>query len=81
VIRTLLSPDRREAINAQFIRAFAGEATAEDVHDVAQNISCDVVLAEDKAWTNDPFASSSDYRLADSRDNEWRIYVASGLSH
>jgi hypothetical protein len=62
---------------------FAGEATAEDVHDMAQNISCDVVvvLAEGKAWTNDPFASSSDYRLADSRDNEWRIYVASGLSH
>jgi hypothetical protein len=50
---------------------------------MVQNISCDVVvvLAEDKAWTKDPFASSSDYRLADSQDNEWRIYVASGLSH
>ena len=76
---TPLPPDHREAINAQFIRVFAGEGTAEDVHDMAQKYGCDVVVVvvQDKAWTNDPFASSPDYRLAETRDDRWRIYVAS----
>jgi len=72
-------PDaRREAINAQFVRVFAGEGTPQDLNDMAGKYGCDVVVVvpQDKAWTNDPFASSADYRLAENRDGRWRIYVA-----
>lgn len=74
-----LPPERREAINAQFIRVFAGQGNAGDVHDMARQYGCDVVVVvpQDGAWTNDPFASNSDYRLAESRDGYWRIYVSS----
>ncbi len=74
-----LSDDRREAINAQFVRVFAGEGTPQDVSDMARKYACDVavVVPQDKAWTNDPFAASPDYRLAENRDGRWRIYVAS----
>ncbi len=67
---------RREAINAQFIRVFAGEGTAKDVGDMASKYGCDVIVLvpQDKAWTKDPFAIGSDYRLAESADR-WRIYV------
>jgi hypothetical protein len=73
-----LSEEMREAINAQFIRVFAGEGTAQDVDDMARKYVCDVVVVvpQDKAWNNDPFASSPDYRLAENRDGRWRIYVA-----
>jgi hypothetical protein len=71
-----LSPDRREAINAQFIRVFAGQGTPEDIAAMAKDYACDVVVLvpQDGAWSNDPFASSADYRLAESRGG-WRIYV------
>ncbi|HEY2528690.1 MAG TPA: hypothetical protein VGJ20_12210 [Xanthobacteraceae bacterium] len=67
---------RRDAINAQFIRVFAGEGTSADVHELAAAYQCDVVVivAQDRAWTNDPFASSPDYRLAEARQDRWRIY-------
>ena len=73
-----LSDAGREAINAQFVRVFAGEGTAGDLSDMAKKYACDVVVVvpRDKAWTNDPFASSPDYRLAENRDGRWRIYVA-----
>jgi hypothetical protein len=73
-----LSEDMREAINAQFVRVFAGGGTLQDVSDIAKKYACDVVVVvpQDKAWTNDPFASSPDYRLAENRDGRWRIYVA-----
>ena len=72
-----LAPERREAINAQFIRVFAGEATAADVHDMAVLYGCAVVVVvpQDKAWDNDPFATSADFRLAESVDGRWRIYT------
>jgi len=72
-----LPPSRREAINAQFIRVFAGEGTAADVGDMATRYGCEVVVVvpPDKAWNNDPFAASADYRLAENRDGRWRIYV------
>jgi hypothetical protein len=76
-----LAPERREAINEQFIRVFAGEGTPEDIGAMAKDYGCDVVVLvpQDGAWAQDPFASSPDYRLAESRDNRWRIYVrASG---
>jgi len=72
-----LPPARREAINKQFIRVFAAQGTPEDVREMAKTYRCDVVIVvpQDKAWNNDPFASSPDYRLAESRDGRWRIYV------
>jgi hypothetical protein len=68
---------RREAIDAQFVRVFAGQGTAADVADMAHVYGCDVVVVvpQDGAWSNDPFAASPDYRLAESRDNRWRIYL------
>jgi hypothetical protein len=72
-----LPAERREAINAQFIRVFDGRGTPDDVDDMARKYACDVVVVvpQDKAWNDDPFASSPDYRLAESRDGRWRIYV------
>jgi len=72
-----LPAQRREAINAQFIRVFSGQGSADDVDDMANKYDCDVVVVvpQDGAWTNDPFAASADYRLAESRDGRWRIYV------
>jgi hypothetical protein len=73
-----LSNGGREAINAQFIRVFAGEGTPADVAELAKKYACDVVVVvpQDGAWNNDPFAASPDYRLAENRDGRWRIYVA-----
>jgi hypothetical protein len=68
---------RREAISKQFIRIFEGEGTSEDVREMVRTYGCDIVVVvpQDKAWTTDPFASSPDYRLAESRESRWRIYV------
>jgi hypothetical protein len=73
---------RREAINKQFIRVFAGEGTAQDLSEMTKEYGCDVVVVvpQDGAWNNDPFAKSADYRLAETRDGRWRIYVASHSS-
>ncbi len=72
-----LPADRREAINAQFVRVFAGRGGADDVDELAKKFACDVVVVvpQDGAWGNDPFAASPDYRLAESREARWRIYV------
>jgi hypothetical protein len=72
-----LPPARRDAIAAQFIRVFAGQGTPADVDAMAKEFACDVVVVvpQDGAWTKDPFAASPDYRLAESRDGKWRIYV------
>ena len=72
-----LSAAGREAINAQFIRVFAGEGTPQDVDDMANKYGCDVVVVvpQDKAWDHDPFAASPDYRLAENRDGRWKIYT------
>jgi hypothetical protein len=73
-----LQRDRREAISDQLIRVFAGGGSAADVDDLANRYGCEVavVLPEDGAWTRDPFASSPDYRLAENREERWRIYVS-----
>jgi hypothetical protein len=73
-----LSKDMLETVNAQFVRVFAGEGTPADVADMAKKYACDVVVVvpQDGAWNNDPFAASPDYRLAENRDGRWRIYVA-----
>jgi hypothetical protein len=72
-----LPAERREAINAQFIRVFGGQSMPGDVGDLAKKFTCDVavVVPQDGAWSNDPFAASADYRLAEVRDGQWRIYV------
>jgi hypothetical protein len=72
-----LPPERRDAINDQFIRVFAGEAQPGDVGELATKYGCDVVVVvtQDGAWANDPFAVNTDYRLAEQRDGRWRIYV------
>ena len=72
-----LPAERREAINAQFLRVFAGQGTPDDVDVMAKKFACDVVavVPQDGAWSNDPFAASADYRLAEARDGQWRIYV------
>jgi hypothetical protein len=72
-----LPAERREAISKQFIRIFAGEGTPEDVSEMANKYRCDVVVVvpQDKAWNNDPFASRPQYRQAESREGRWRIYV------
>jgi hypothetical protein len=74
-----LPPERREAINSQFIRVFAGQAAPADVGELATKYGCDVVVVtpQDGAWTKDPFAGSAVYRLAESREDHWRIYVKS----
>src|ERR1700722_4538723 len=73
-----LSKDMLEKIDAQFIRVFAGEGTPADVAELAKKYACDVVVVvpQDGAWNNDPFALSLDYRLVENRDGRWRIYVA-----
>jgi hypothetical protein len=71
-------PDKtREAVNEQFVRVFAGEGSPQDVSDIAEKYGCDavVLVPQDKAWANDPFASSAHYRLAENRDGKWRIYT------
>jgi hypothetical protein len=69
----------REAINAQFVRVFAGEGRAGDLSEMASKYACDVVVVvpQDKAWGNDPFANSALYRLAEGTGGRWRIYVRS----
>lgn len=71
-----LPASRREQINRQFIRVFAGKGTADDVRTLSETYDCAiaVVTTHDGAWENDPFASNSLYALADSRDGQWRIY-------
>lgn len=72
-----LPPARREAIDEEFIRVFAGRGAPTDVDDMADKYGCDVlvVVPQDGAWKNDPFAANAKYRLADSQDGKWRIYV------
>jgi hypothetical protein len=74
-----LPPERREAINRQFIRVFAGQAAPADVGELATKYGCDVVVLvpQDGAWTQDPFAASAVYQLAESREGRWRIYAKS----
>ena len=70
-------PERRAVIDAEFLRVFVGQGTPNDVHDLAMKYGCDVVVLvpQDKAWDQDPFAESPDYRLAETRERRWRIYV------
>jgi hypothetical protein len=72
-----LPPERRAEIDAEFLQVFDGDGTPNDVHDLATKFGCGVVLLvpQDKAWNHDPFAAGPDYRLAETREGRWRIYV------
>jgi hypothetical protein len=70
-------PDRRrEEVNAQFIRVFAGQGAADDVRDLAQTFHCRVVVVtpSDGAWSNDPFAASPLFHLIEMKPDRWKIY-------
>jgi hypothetical protein len=73
-----LPPAENDALDALFIRIFAGDGSAEDVHRLATQYACHaiVVSAQDGAWQHDPFAASADYRLVEDAPGRWRIYVA-----
>ncbi len=67
---------RREAIDAQFVRVFTGDAAPDDIRQLATHYGCRlaVVTAQDGAWTRDPFAAHSRYRLVEAAPAAWRIY-------
>lgn len=67
--------ERQEEIDAQFSRVFAGQAKPGDVEAMAAQYKCDtaVVTPADGAWSNDPFAASALYSLADGTA-AWLIY-------
>jgi len=77
-----LPAGRREAINQQFVQIFAGQGSPDDVHDLAGLYGCDVIVLvpQDGAWADDPFAASPDYRLADARAGRWKIYVRAAVA-
>ncbi len=79
---TPLPVARREAINQQFVRVFAGHGEPDDVRDLAGLYRCDVIVLvpQDGAWADDPFAASLDYRLAEERPGNWRIYVRAAVA-
>jgi hypothetical protein len=70
-----LTRQRREAVDAQFVRVFAGDARPDDLRELATQYGCRlaVVTAPDGAWTRDPFAAHPFYRLVEA-DAAWRIY-------
>jgi hypothetical protein len=67
----------RDAVETKFTRLFSGDATPDDLHQFATRYNCNliVVTPQDGAWTKDPFAAGSVYRLVDTTD-AWRIYKA-----
>jgi hypothetical protein len=66
---------RIKALDDQFVRVFSGEGSQDDVRQMALEYGCRVVVvvADDGAWTRDPFAGSPFYRLAE-QSRGWRIY-------
>lgn len=73
-----LSDEEREATDAQFVRVFAGEGSADDVRDLAIRYHCRLVVLTiwDGAWKRDPFATDPHYRLVETKIDSWRLYVA-----
>ena len=71
-----LTRQRREEVDAQFLRVFSGLAEGDDVQQLATRYNCDVIVLtpQDGAWTKDPFAASSYYRLTETKEEAWRIY-------
>ena len=67
---------RRSMTSSRAFSPAMGTATAPCArHGEAYGCEVVVVVPQDKAWTNDPFAASADYRLAEKRDGQWQIFV------
>lgn len=79
---TALSENRRHAVDAQFLRVFAGTGTPEDIAQLGSKYQCRLVVltAQDGAWTRDPFAANPSYRLVESEAAAWRIYEYVGAT-
>src|SRR6185369_10651265 len=73
---TALSDARRNTVDAQFIRIFAGRGSADDLAQLGPLYQCRLLLltAQDGAWANDPFASNAGFRLIDRKEGAWRLY-------
>ena len=73
---TSLPDKRREAIDWQFTKVFAGEGSPEDIRELATRYNCRLIVmtAQDKGWARDPFAASPFYSLLEEKPGEWRIY-------
>ena len=65
-------------IDTQFIRIFNGKGSADDIRQMAQDYGCRVAVltADDEGWDTDPFEHSPYYRLAQEKEDEWRIYLS-----
>lgn len=77
---TRLGRARVDALDAQFVRVFAGQGSPDDIKALALDHACRVVVvaATDGAWNRDGFATSPYYRLVEERAGAWRIYAAPG---
>ena len=78
LVFTGLPAARREEIDAQFIRVFAGEGSPDDLRDLAMRYGCRVIAltAADGAWANDPFATSPFFRMVETAPGRWKVYRA-----
>jgi hypothetical protein len=78
LVYTLLPAARREAIDAQFIRVFAGDGSPEDVNALSTTFGCRVIAltSADGAWARDPFEAGQAYRLVEEKPDSWRVYRA-----
>jgi hypothetical protein len=76
LVYTSLPRPRQEAIDAQFVRVFAGTGSPQDIEDLATRYDCRVVVltSGDGAWGDDPFAASPRFRRVEEKPGEWRIY-------
>jgi hypothetical protein len=78
-----LSRQRKQDVDAQFARVFAGTPEEGDIEQLATRYHCDlaVVTAQDGAWTQDPFAASQFYHLVENSPGAWRIYKITLLAN
>jgi hypothetical protein len=69
-----------DRLDAQFKRVFAGAGLPADTRDLAVRYDCRVavVTPRDGAWRHDPFADSRYFRLAEEKEDGWRIYRVVG---
>ncbi len=76
LVYTSLPRPRQEAIDAQFVRVFAGKGRPDDLEDLATRYDCRLVVltSADGAWANDPFAASPRFRQVEEKPGQWRIY-------
>ena len=71
-----VSREALTAIETQFRRVFDGSAQPGDVDALAWHFDCKTIVlsASDAAWSHDPFAGNTAYRLTQEQPNQWRLY-------